>query len=214
MVIDKNLIGLWFFGIDDGSDWMGSLSRREDGRLVLDYRFRYGRAEDSPWLFKDKKNWYTMLLNEKTSLERALEISRSLAKLLSTAAKYKHRLPQGITAENETLVLKEIADLVLNDTGEGAPTVDEILVHDGDLDRFCKEVGAMPWAHVKVVEAPAVHIVKAGQSFCHLPGAPKDWPKEHKWVAPQDARFATCEICLLVHADRQATRRREEAAHN
>ncbi len=43
-----------------------------------------------------------------------------------------------------------------------------------------------------------VHILYHGQAFCGQPGLPKDWPADHRWVAPSDSKDATCEKCLSV----------------
>jgi len=57
--IDENIIGLWFASIPNG-DLMAALSRRANGNLEINYRFRYYRDE-KVW-DKDKKNWYRVVL--------------------------------------------------------------------------------------------------------------------------------------------------------
>lgn len=37
-----------------------------------------------------------------------------------------------------------------------------------------------------------------GRAFCGLPGVPRDWPKNHFWVRPEDAFHINCPGCVEV----------------
>jgi hypothetical protein len=41
-----------------------------------------------------------------------------------------------------------------------------------------------------------VHLLKFGVTACLLPGVPKDWPPNHKWVGDDDVKNVTCPSCL------------------
>jgi hypothetical protein len=41
-----------------------------------------------------------------------------------------------------------------------------------------------------------VHYFKFGVSACLLPGVPKDWPPNHKWVSDEDKEHVNCPACL------------------
>lgn len=41
-----------------------------------------------------------------------------------------------------------------------------------------------------------VHYLKYGVTACLLPGVPKDWPENHKWVGDEHKDKVTCPACL------------------
>jgi hypothetical protein len=41
-----------------------------------------------------------------------------------------------------------------------------------------------------------VHYFKFGVSACLLPGVPKDWPPNHKWVSDEDKEHVNCPACI------------------
>src|SRR5882724_407349 len=75
--INENIIGLWFASIEKGTgDLMAALSRRKDGALELNYRFRYYRDE-KVWDSKDKKSWYHAVLKGE-DVEHVLKTMRTM----------------------------------------------------------------------------------------------------------------------------------------
>jgi ribosomal protein L37E len=41
-----------------------------------------------------------------------------------------------------------------------------------------------------------IHLLKFGVTACLLPGTPKDWPENHKWVGEEDKNLVTCPTCI------------------
>lgn len=41
-----------------------------------------------------------------------------------------------------------------------------------------------------------IHLLKYGVTACLLPGVPKDWPDNHKWVSEEDKEKVTCRACI------------------
>jgi hypothetical protein len=41
-----------------------------------------------------------------------------------------------------------------------------------------------------------VHFLKFGVTACLLPGVPKDWPPNHKWVGEDSLKDVNCPSCL------------------
>ena len=57
IMVDENLIGLWFVTFKDNKrDWMGGLSRRADGGFTFLWRTRH-RVDDKVWGSEDRKSW-------------------------------------------------------------------------------------------------------------------------------------------------------------
>jgi ribosomal protein L37E len=42
-----------------------------------------------------------------------------------------------------------------------------------------------------------IHFLKYGVTACLMPGVPKDWPENHKWVSEDDKDKVNCRACLL-----------------
>jgi hypothetical protein len=40
-----------------------------------------------------------------------------------------------------------------------------------------------------------IHLLKFGVTACLLPGMPRDWPSNHKWVGEEDKEKVTCGCC-------------------
>jgi len=43
-----------------------------------------------------------------------------------------------------------------------------------------------------------VHVLRAGRPLCNMPGVPRDWPDEHRWVSENNARVANCPTCVAA----------------
>lgn len=41
-----------------------------------------------------------------------------------------------------------------------------------------------------------IHLLKFGVTACLLPGTPKDWPSNHKWVGEDEKEKVTCGCCI------------------
>jgi ribosomal protein L37E len=41
-----------------------------------------------------------------------------------------------------------------------------------------------------------IHLLKFGVTACLLPGVPKDWPDNHKWVSDDQKELVNCPACL------------------
>jgi hypothetical protein len=41
-----------------------------------------------------------------------------------------------------------------------------------------------------------IHYLKFGVTACLLPGVPKDWPPNHKWVSDDQVKEVNCPSCL------------------
>jgi hypothetical protein len=58
IVLDEKLVGIWFLGLSDKSDWMAGLTEvTPDEKYELKYRFRY-HEDDKIFDSADRKNWY------------------------------------------------------------------------------------------------------------------------------------------------------------
>ena len=44
-----------------------------------------------------------------------------------------------------------------------------------------------------------VHLLQYGQTLCLMPGVPKDWPEDHRWVGVDEGiEHVNCEECKKV----------------
>jgi len=77
IILDENLIAIWYASLDEESDYLQSLSRTDNG-WDLTYRFRYYNSPD-PWDKEDTKNWYSGKLSNKDKTES--EVIETLSKV-------------------------------------------------------------------------------------------------------------------------------------
>jgi hypothetical protein len=117
VILDANVIGMWYIQISPTSDWFGSLRKTDDDIITLEYRFRYYDEDDpgnDPFSDKDTKNWYTLTTS----------------------------VPPGVAICG----VRMISATITHATGN---KLHEILMHDGDVERFIEELKQMPFAHIK-----------------------------------------------------------------
>lgn len=111
--LDEKTIGIWYIKLSPGSDYLASMRDDGDGKMRLDYRFRYykdANAFDS----EDEKSWYTG--TTKSTREEALESIRRIISVMETIS-----------------------------GNRGA----ELLIENGDVQKFLVELRKQPWAHTK-----------------------------------------------------------------
>lgn len=79
--ITEKTIGIWFVALNAGSDWMCGVTELDNGEAEIRYRFRYGKPEDDPFAFKDKKNWYiaTAAFTRDDAIKHIRKLSIALA---------------------------------------------------------------------------------------------------------------------------------------
>jgi hypothetical protein len=83
MILDDNLLAVWFVTLPNSlpeADYLASLTRLPDGKLKLEYRFRYyvdNRAHDSA----DRKRWHSSITDRSVTEVIAMcsGVARSLA---------------------------------------------------------------------------------------------------------------------------------------
>ena len=112
--------GIWFVPLTPDSDWMGCLKRNE-GRWVFEYRFRYYSPESkNPHDDKDEKNWFVLRTKDDSPelLEKMLEM---INKIILSFSEH---------------------------TGHSADFVD--LQCQADDPKIFFELGSRPWAHCKI----------------------------------------------------------------
>jgi hypothetical protein len=65
MKFDKKTVGVWFLVTTEKQDWLATLSEVEpNAKYELTYRFRYYSPESvDPWDGKDRKSWYSGVVN-------------------------------------------------------------------------------------------------------------------------------------------------------
>jgi len=116
-----HIYGIWFVpSRDNDQDWMARLYV-DEGKWVLDYRFRYYSEESTdPHDGQDEKNWYTAT-GPDDSEESRNQVLGAMAKLLPAVEEH----------------LGEKHDFVLLDCKPSDPKV-------------FFELGSKPWAHVRI----------------------------------------------------------------
>jgi hypothetical protein len=59
IVIDDNIVAIWFMPTADQQDWLCAISEIEpDKKYKIVYRFRYHVDEKNPFESDDRKSWY------------------------------------------------------------------------------------------------------------------------------------------------------------
>lgn len=88
IIIDENVIGLWYISLNENLDYLGCLTGGE--KIQIKYRFRYYDNKDhNPFSEKDEKNWYngTFANNDK---EAAIKKMREVVKAICDIGKHKY----------------------------------------------------------------------------------------------------------------------------
>lgn len=119
IVIDENIVGIWYAMTGDDNDFMLAVCRREDG-LEIVYRHRYYHSDD-PWDEKDRKSWYRMVTAQKDEA-KAVETAREML--------------QGVVAI--AMKMKRL---------KGNGLVFELLRGEASVEEFGERLRSMPWAH-------------------------------------------------------------------
>ena len=124
IVIDENIIGIWYALTGEADDFMLAISKCPEG-LEMVYRIRYYASPDDPWDENDRKSWYRMVTPQKDE-EKAVEVAREMvAGVIAIAMKMK-KIP-----------------------GDGL--MYELLRGDASVEEFANRLQSMPWAHAKEV---------------------------------------------------------------
>lgn len=120
IVIDENIVGIWYAVTGEMDDFMLAISKSPEG-IELVYRHRYYASKEDPWDENDKKSWYRMVTPKKDE-QKAIETAREmLSGVVGIAMKMK-RLP-------------------------GNGVIYELLRGDSTVEEFGERLRAMPWAH-------------------------------------------------------------------
>jgi hypothetical protein len=82
--VNENLLGMWYYPIDPGSDWMGALSRTDDSNYMLKYRHRYYVDDKTGPDSEDTKNWYEGKLPAESD-DQAIELMRTAVNAIASA---------------------------------------------------------------------------------------------------------------------------------
>lgn len=86
MVLDENVIGIWFVNLSSMSDWLGTISLDDNGDYELIYRFRYyvdDKAHDSA----DRKNWTKAIIAKRFGgVTKVIDHMRSVVQQLAKLA--------------------------------------------------------------------------------------------------------------------------------
>lgn len=123
IVLDERIIAIWFFPIDDDSDFMAGLSWETEemakagkGNVNLIYRFRYyDKERGDPFTGNDKKNWYSGVIATEDK-EGTLTGVRECIRVMAD-------------------VKGQIAEEILNTDG---------------MDQVMRDMEAKSWAHFKI----------------------------------------------------------------
>lgn len=123
IVIDENIVGIWYAMTGDMEDFMLAISRCPDG-LELVYRHRYYASKEDPWDDKDRKSWYRMVTSQPDE-QKAIETAREMLVGVVFIAKKMGRVT-------------------------GNPEIFELVRGDATVEQFGERLRSMPWAHSQV----------------------------------------------------------------
>lgn len=128
ILVDENLLAIWFMGCGDEFDVLFSLSKNSDKKdhLTITYRFRY-YVDDKVFDSKDIKNWYKV-----------------------TIAPRKNSTLKKMIAEATSVVENLIVAMGLNYNGEIETFATIRRKNENDKD-FMKRFSAHPSTHMKTV---------------------------------------------------------------
>jgi hypothetical protein len=87
IVIDENLVAIWFIDLPPAEDYLMSLSRVPNGGMRFVYRVRHHSPQSTdPFDEHDDKSWHTFETDD-PNVEKAISAARSMARgLLGVAA--------------------------------------------------------------------------------------------------------------------------------
>jgi len=122
IVIDDNIVGMWYAVTGEMDDFMMAVSRCDEGLQII-YRHRYYASLD-PWDEKDRKSWHRMITSQKDEA-KAIETAREMVGGVVAIAMKMGRVKSH---------------------GE----IYEILRGDRTVEEFAAALRAAPFAHSKV----------------------------------------------------------------
>jgi hypothetical protein len=120
IVIDENIVGIWYAMTGDMEDFMLAISRCPDG-LELVYRHRYYASKEDPWDEKDRKSWYRMVTSQPDE-QKAVETARQM--LIGVV-----------------MIAQKMGKVT------GKPEIFELVRGDASVEKFADALRSMPWAH-------------------------------------------------------------------
>jgi hypothetical protein len=122
IVIDENIVGIWYAMTGEMEDFMLAISKCPDG-LEMVYRHRYYASKEDPWDENDKKSWYRMVAGQQDE-QKAIDTARDmLAGVVAIAMKMKRIQGNGV--------------------------IYELLRGDATVEEFGERLRSMPWAHTQ-----------------------------------------------------------------
>ena len=76
IVVDENLIGVWYAVTGESQDYMMAITRCDEG-IALTYRVRDYASKEDPWDGRDRKKW-TRMVTPNTDEELAIDTARTM----------------------------------------------------------------------------------------------------------------------------------------
>lgn len=121
IVLDENIMGIWYCLLADDFDIMWSLRRNPEGGYLAVGRTRKYHTPDDPWDNKDTKRWFEGPIKADSD-GLAVEMSRA----------HVIQLTGSFTASFHP---------------ERTPMLYELVRGESSVEKFAEKLMSMPWAH-------------------------------------------------------------------
>jgi hypothetical protein len=125
--ITEKLVGMWQFEFGNGN-FLGAVEDTEKGFKVI-YRFRYYRDDKIGIESEDEKHWYEGIITDAKTREQAIHSMRDMLAMLN---------------KSHQILYPE----------EDPMDVSEILMKDGDVEKFIQELSNLDSTHIAEEDIP------------------------------------------------------------
>ena len=122
MKLTKDTVGLWYFQVNETTDWLAHLFKIDDGAFKLETRFRYYDPDDpgnDAFSIKDRKSWYELTIREQ-------DVAVVLKKV------------------------RFVVMMMEKQSNHGEPAV-ELLMDEQGVDGLIDRLKAQPFAHTQTI---------------------------------------------------------------